>query len=107
RPVYLIMTAVIAGGVALGTAYGLEITSMQEEPPLIRIIDENTIRRHSYIPRVSLDGSSWYDRVIENYCRNEFGQFELSRRTTQTYHYPISGGMQTDTETEIFKADCK
>lgn len=84
------------------------IVTPEDIPAEISLKDQDTMQRFSYIPEGSLfrPARSWYDRVIEEYSRNERNTFELSKKTTVTYHYPILGelgGMYTTSETEIVK----
>jgi hypothetical protein len=100
-----IVCATIVGLVAVTKAYDWAVTPKNIQPDVL-IINENTIRRYSYIPHGSLFRSarSWHDRVIEEYHRTEDDQFELVKRTKVIYHYPILGERSyTTTEIEEVK----
>jgi hypothetical protein len=100
-----VLGVAIGIGIAQGIGAGADrIFLPKPEPASIRMEADGSMIRYSYIPQYSLIRSAreWYDRVIEVYQKDQYGEYVLKTRKVCEYKYPIFFGPEHEYTEEKF-----
>nr|MBA4405095.1 hypothetical protein [Nanoarchaeum sp.] len=105
RIVPILYVGAAIGSFAIANVIWDKTASLEmKEPTTIEVVTENHMIRRVYTPHRSLIKQvAWYDRTVEDYFKNENGEFVLRRVEETEYDYPnpLLGENETKYKTNI------